>query len=297
VTINQIHNVYKVPASLQKHWHVRGYHGSPEHNSRGVVQRYLGYWDCNPATLIPPSPEDSAPVYVRMMGGAAAILPEARKLYGAGDYMMAAEILNKLVLAEPGNQDARDLMADALEQIGYQQENPGLRNSFLAGALELRSGIPSGAVPKTSSPDVMRAMSTELFLNFLGIRLDSAKAEGHRFTINLRTPDNGEEFIVELENATLTNITGYQAAKADLALTINRADLEKTLMGGKSLEAQLGDGTAKFQGDPTILKTLAGMMTDFTPTFEIFPGTLQKAPAPIEHDPFDTEEMKEVVPE
>ena len=255
VTINQIHNVYKVPASLQKHWHVRGYHGSPEHNSRGVVQRYLGYWDCNPATLIPPSPEDSAPVYVRMMGGAAAILPEARKLYGAGDYMMAAEILNKLVLAEPGNQDARDLMADALEQIGYQQENPGLRNSFLAGALELRSGIPSGALPKTSSADVMRAMSTELFLNFLGIRLDSAKAEGHRFTINLRTPDTGEEFLVELENATLTNIKGYQSAKADLTLTINRADLDDTLMGRKSLEAQLSDGTATFRGDPGILKT------------------------------------------
>ena len=105
-------------------------------------------------------------------------------------------------------------------------------------------------------------MSTELFLNFLGIRLDSAKAEGHRFTINLRTPDTGEEFIVELDNATLTNIKGYQTAKADLTLTINRADLEKTLMGGKSLEAQLGDGTAKFQGDPIILKTLAGMMTD-----------------------------------
>ena len=142
VTINQIHNVYKVPASLQKHWHVRGYHGSPEHNSRGVIQRYLGYWDCNPATLIPPSPGNSAPVYVRMMGGSAAIVPEARKLYEAGDYKMAVEILNKLVLAEPGNQEARDLMADALEQIGYQQENPGLRNSFLEGALELRAGHP-----------------------------------------------------------------------------------------------------------------------------------------------------------
>jgi len=297
VTINQIHNVYKVPASLQKHWHIRGYHGSPEHNSRGVIQRYLGYWDCNPATLIPPSPEDSAPVYVRMMGGAAAILPEARKLYATGDYMMVAEILNKLVLAEPGNQDARDLMADALEQIGYQQENPGLRNSFLAGALELRSGIPSGAIPKTSSADVMRAMSTELFLNFLGVRLDSAKAEGHRFTINLRTPDTDEEFLVELENATLTNIKGFQAAKADLTLTIDRADLDETLTGRKSLEAQLNDGTAAFQGDPSILKTLASMMTDFTPSFEIFPGTRQEALAPVKHDPFDTEEMKEVVAE
>lgn len=297
VTINQIHNIYKVPPSLQKHWHVRGYHGSPEHNSRGVIQRYLGYWDCNPATLIPPSPEDSAPLYVRMMGGSQAIIAEATKLFGRGDYKMAIEILNRLVLAEPKNQEARDLMADALEQVGYQQENPGLRNSFLAGAFELRSGIPSGAIPKTASADVMRAMSTELFLNFLGIRLDSAKAEGHRFTINLKTPDTDEEFLVELENATLTNIKGYQASDADLTLTINRADLDNTLKGRKSLEDQLKDGTARFEGDPGILKILAGMLVDFTPDFEIFPGTSPKSTEPVKHDPFDSEQMKDVVPE
>ncbi|SDK25553.1 alkyl/aryl-sulfatase [Aliiruegeria lutimaris] len=297
VTINQIHNVYEVPEALQQHWHVRGYHGSPEHNARGVIQRYLGYWDCNPATLIPPSPEDSAPIYVRIMGGAATILPEAEQLYAAGDFQMAIEILNKLVLAEPENQQARDLMADALEQVGYQQENPGLRNSFLAGAFELRSGIPSGAIPKTSSADVMRAMSTELFLNFLGIRLDSTKAAGHRYTMNLRTPDTGEQFIVELENATLTNIKGYQAENADLTLTIPRAALDETLIGAKPLEAQIADGTATFEGDSAILKTLAGMMVDFTPTFEVFPGAPVAQPAPVDHDPFDTGEMKDVVPE
>lgn len=297
VTINQIHNIYKVPPSLQKHWHVRGYHGSPEHNSRGVIQRYLGYWDCNPATLIPPSPEDSAPLYVRMMGGSQAIIAEATELFGRGDYKMAIEILNRLVLAEPENQEARDLMADALEQVGYQQENPGLRNSFLAGAFELRSGIPSGAIPKTASTDVMRAMSTELFLNFLGIRLDSARAEGHRFTFNLKTPDTGEEFLVELENATLTNIKGYQASDADLTLTINRADLDNTLTGRKSLEDQLKDGTAQFEGDPGILKTLAGMLVDFTPDFEVFPGTSPKSTDLVKHDPFDSEQMKDVVPE
>ena len=297
VTINQIQNVYTVPKALQAHWNVRGYHGSPEHNARGVIQRYLGYWDCNPATLVPPSPEEAAPVYVRMMGGADAIIAEAAKLYEAGDYRMAVEILNKLALAEPGNQEGRDLMADALEQLGYQQENPGLRNSFLAGALELRSGIPSGVIPKTTGADVMRAMSTELFLNFLGIRLDSAKAEGHRFTMNLRTPDTGEAFIVELENATLTNIKGYQAPDADLTLTIDRAALDETLMGTKSLEAHLADGTATAEGDASILGTLAGMLIDFVPNFEIFPGTRQEEAALAWHDPFDAEEMKPVVPE
>ena len=88
-------------------------------------------------------------------------------------------------------------------------------------------------------------MSTELFLNFLGIRMDSRKAEGLRFTINLVTPDNGEKFIIEMENATLTNIAGFQAPDPDLTLTINRADLEQTMMGAKTLEAQIADGTAR----------------------------------------------------
>ena len=91
-------------------------------------------------------------------------------------------------------------------------------------------------------------MSTELFLNFLGIRMDSRKAEGMRFTINLITPDNGEKFLIELENATLTNIQGFLADKPDLTLTINRSDLEQTMMGAKTLEAQIEDGTAKVQG-------------------------------------------------
>ena len=92
---------------------------------------------------------------------------------------------------------------------------------------------------------MIRAMSTELFLNFLGIRMDSVKAEGMRFTINLITPDNGEKFLIEMENATLTNIQGFLSDKPDLTLTINRADLEKTMMGAKTLDAQIADGTAK----------------------------------------------------
>jgi alkyl sulfatase BDS1-like metallo-beta-lactamase superfamily hydrolase len=273
VTINEIHNVYELPKSILARWDCRGYHGSAQHNSRGVIQRFLGFWDCNPATLVPLSPADSAPLYVEMMGGSKKILARGRKLHDQGKYLLAQEIVNKLVQAEPTNTTAKDLLADIFEQLGYQQENPGLRNSYLAAAYELRSGIPQGEMPSTSSPDVIRAMSTELFLNFLGIRMDSRKAEGLRFTINLITPDNGEQFLVELENATLTNIKGFLADKPDLTLTINRTDLEQTMMGAKTLEAQIKDGTAKVQGNVGILKQLAALMVDFDPRFEIMPGT------------------------
>lgn len=286
VTINEIHNVYEVPKSLQAKWHCRGYHGSPEHNSRGVIQRYLGFWDGNPTTLIPLPQSESAALFVEMMGGAEKILARGRELHDQGKYLLAQEILNKLVQAEPQNQVAKELLADVFEQVGYQQENPGLRNSFLAAAYELRSGIPQGATADSSSPDVIRAMSTELFLNFLGIRMDSRKAEGLRFTINLVTPDNGEKFLIELENATLTNIKGFLADKPDLTLTIKRSDLEQTMMGARTLEAQIQDGTATVQGDVGILGKLAATMVDFDPRFPIMPGTGARDGKTAKADPY-----------
>ena len=287
VTINEIHNVYKIPTSMQKEWYLRGYHGSAQHNSRGVIQRYIGFWDANPTNLIPLSPADSAPLYVEMMGGAEKIMAKGKELSDRGKYLEASEILNKLVYAQPQNQAGKDLLADVFEQIGYQQENPGLRNSFLAAAYELRSGIPATEAVESSSPDVIRAMSTELFLNFLGIRMDSVKAEGMRFTINLITPDNGEKFLIEMENATLTNIQGFLSDKPDLTLTINRADLEKTMMGAKTLDAQIADGTAKAVGDAGVLKQLASTMVDFDPRFPIMPGTQLRGTEPRKTDPFE----------
>ncbi len=270
VTINEIHNVYKTPKSISDQWYNRGYHGSPEHNSRAVINRYLGYWDVNPATIIPLSPSESAPLYVEMMGGSQPIIKKGIELFNQGKYRGASEILNKLVYAEPDNQKAKDLLADVYEQIGYQQENPGLRNSFLNGAYELRSGMPVVEDKlNTLSPDLARAMTTGLFFEFVGIMLDSRKAEGMEFTINLITPDNGEKYIIELSNATLTNIEGFQAKDADLTLTITRLGLALVMTGKKSLQDQIADGEAKAEGDIGVLKQLASTLVHFTPEFEI----------------------------
>jgi alkyl sulfatase BDS1-like metallo-beta-lactamase superfamily hydrolase len=273
VTINQIHNVYEVPESLQQSWFTRDYHGSHQNNSRGVIQRFLGYWDGNPANLIPLSPEDSGPLYVEMMGGAEKIMARGRELMNEGKYLYASEILNRLVQGEPDNQAAKDLLADVFEQIGYQQENPGLRNSFLAAAYELRNGIPTAAIPSTSSPDVVRVMTTGQFLDFLAIRMDGRETTGMQFAMNLVTPDNGEQYAIELSNETLTNIEGFQVPNPDLTLTINRSDLEQVMMGVKTLMAMIEDGTAQVEGDATILAKLGATMVDFDPRFPIMPGT------------------------
>ncbi len=294
VTINQIHNVYRVPKSLENAWYARGYHGSPQHNSRGVINRYLGYWDANPATLIPLSPEDSAPLYVEMMGGAEKIMERGKQLYDEGKYRHAQEILDKLVWAEPGNQAAKDLLADVFEQIGYQQENPGLRNSFLAGAFELRSGIPAGNPPSSTGPDMIQAMSTGLFLDFVGVRMDSKEAEGMEFSINLITPDNGERYAIELSNATLTNVEGFLNDDPDLTVTINRSDLEKVMMGAKSFADSIADGTARAVGDVGILAQLAKTLVTFEMGFEILPGTAGPA-GKVDLNPYQVSEDSALV--
>jgi len=275
VTINEIHNVYRQPDSLTRQWPAHSYHGSEEHNSRAVINRYLGYWDANPATLMPLSPRDSAPLYTEMMGGAAPILAKGRELRDEGRYREAQEILDKLVHAEPDNADAKGLLADVFEQLGYQQESPSVRNSFLAAALELRSGIPKGAIPAVSSPDVMRALTTEMFFDYLAIRMDGSRVEDVAFVANVRHPDTGDELVVELSNATLTTQVGFQSDEPTVTIVVDRADFEQVMLGESTLEELLGSNAVDVDGDLGGVEHLLASLVDFDPLFELLPGTAE----------------------
>jgi alkyl sulfatase BDS1-like metallo-beta-lactamase superfamily hydrolase len=290
VTINEIHNVYEVPKSLQQQWAARSYHGDVQNNSRAVINRFLGHYDGNPVNLIPLSPKDSAPLYVEMMGGAGKIMAKGTELIGQGRYLEATEILNRLVFAEPRNQAARNLLADAYEQLGYRAESTSVRNSFLQGAFELRNGLPGGVPVSSTGPDVVRAMTTEQWLDFVGISMDPKKADGIRFVINLVTPDNGEKYVVELSNATLTTITGEQAKRPDLTITVNRADLNQVMMGLASFDDLIAAGKAKFEGDRKGFDQLRAILVPFTPDFEILPGSAPKKPSNAPK-PFEVREL------
>jgi alkyl sulfatase BDS1-like metallo-beta-lactamase superfamily hydrolase len=286
VTINEIHNVYQVPKSLREQWAARSYHGDAQNNARGVINRFLGHYDGNPVNLIPLSPKDSAPLYVEMMGGSRKILAKGKALIAQGKYLHATEILNRLVFAQPKNQAARRLLADAYEQLGYRAESTSVRNSFLQAAFELRNGLPGGVAPRSSTPDVIRAMSTEQWLDFLAISMDPKKAEGMKFTINLVTPDNGEEYAMEMSNATLTTVKGFQAKNPDLTVTVNREDLNQVMMGLTSFDDLIKAGKARFEGDRSGFDRLRSSLVFFTPDFEILPGTAakkhSKPPKPFE---------------
>ena len=295
VTINEIQNVYQLPDSLKNKWAAHSYHGSEEHNSRAVINRYIGYWDGNPATLTPLSPKDSAPLYVDMMGGSKKIISKGKKLFDDGKYLEGVEIVNKLVYAEPSNTEAKDLLADLFEQIGYQKESPSVRNSFLGAAYELRNGMPPGTPPKSSGPDLIRGMPTELWLNSLAISLDSKKVAGKKSVINLVTPDNGEKFVVELSNSALTNIKGQQAKNPDLTITLNRTDLNSVMGGSKTFDQLITEKKAKFDGNRQVFEDLRSSLTSFTPDFELMPGTKSKTAAPLKTlDPLVVQEAAEL---
>ena len=275
VTINEIHNEYRVPDSLAQQWSVRQYHGSEFHNARAVANRYLGYWDGNPATLAPLSPADSAPLYVEMMGGADAVLVKGRSLFEEGKYLHAMEIVNKLVYAEPDNLSAKNLLASVFEQLGYQYESASMRNSFLSAAQELRSGVPGNLGVDPAGPDAMRALTASQWWDAVAIRVDSHKADGIQFKMNFVMPDVAEEMVVEMSNGTLTHISGFTVPDADVTLTINRAELLPVMMKQVTLGDQIRAGNAQVAGNVRALAHLRSTLVEFDPVFEIMPGTRQ----------------------
>ena len=274
VTINEIHNEYQVPPSLQNQWSARQYHGSEFHNSRAVINRYLGYWDGNPATLAPLSPDESAPLFVEMMGGSAPILVKSRELAAAGSYRHAMELLNKLVYAEPTNRAAKDLLADVFEQLGYQYESASMRHVFLSSAQELRNDVQPFAMPRGNSPTLARAMTTSQWWDAVATRVDSLAADELNFTLNFITPDTGQSFVVEMSGGTLSNIEGYTAPNPDATITMNRSDLETVIMGQATLGSQLQSGVGTVTGNAALLMQLNSVLVEFDPSFEVIPGTL-----------------------
>nr|WP_136250973.1 alkyl sulfatase dimerization domain-containing protein [Ningiella ruwaisensis] len=269
VTINEIHNELEVPDVLSHEWYNRGYHGSYSHNVRGIINKYLGFFDMNPANLNKLSPADSAPRYVKAMGGSEALLKLAREAYNAGDYRWGAELLNHLVFAEPDNQSARLLQADMFEQMGYQSESAGWRNTYLAGAYELRFGKPEQVDAVQAGPDMIRAMDSGLIFDFLGVRLNAQKALGKSLKINIVFPDENTRYLLELENAHLNNIKGIQAKDADVTVTMNRRDLDLMLMKAKSLGDLISEGKVTFDGEQGAFTSLLQLTEEFPFWFDI----------------------------
>ena len=220
----------RLPKSLASTWHARGYYGTLSHNAKAVYQRYLGWYDANPANLNPLPPVERGRKYVEYMGGAEAAIRRAREDFAKGEYRFVAEAMSHVVFADPSNTQARQLGADALEQLGYVAESATWRNAYLLGALELRQALPGAAARAPISPDVVRAMSLDLFFDYLGVRLNGEKAEGRHIVINWVFSDLGRRYVLNLENCALTYLADRQSERADATVTLERAVLNRLIL-------------------------------------------------------------------
>ncbi|MCI0913357.1 alkyl/aryl-sulfatase [Pseudomonas putida] len=232
-----------LPPRLANKWYSRDYYGSLSHNVRAVYQRYMGFYDGNPATLNPLPPSDAGQRYVAALGGSERVLTLAREAYDKGDYRWVAELTRHLVFAQADNSAARDLQADALEQLGYQSENATWRNAYLTGAQELRNGVAAGASKGGSADDLVRALTPSLFFDYLGVRVDAAKAAEQDLTINWRFTDIDEDYALTLRNGVLTHRDHAQHAQADVQINMSKATLDRIALKqtGFLKEAKTGD--------------------------------------------------------
>ena len=258
----------KFTPELDRHWAMRGYYGSLSHNVKATYTNYLGWFDGNPARLHALPPEDAAKRYVDFMGGASAALEKAQAAFEAGEYRWVAEVLDHLIFADPDDEAARSLQADALEQLGYQSESGPWRNFYLAGASELRHGVKDLPTPSSATPDTVRAMDIPLFFDYLGMRLNGEKAGDRRLTFVCELPDVAETWTLFMRHGTLGHRKGADE-NPDATVTIDRADLNRLILKAVDLPTLIGEGTAKVDGDERTLHDLLGLLDEFEFWFNI----------------------------
>lgn len=264
----EIAEEFELPPSLANTWANRGYYGSVSHDVKATYVLYLGWFDGNPATLHQLTPVDSSVKYVEFMGGADALLKKAKESYDKGEYRWVAEVVNHVVFADPKNQDAKNLQADALEQLGYQAESGPWRNFYLTGAKELRDGVAQLPTPNTASPDTVRAMTLEMFFDYLAVRLNGPKAGDAKAVLNFDFGDDGK-YVVELENGVLNHTADHQAEGADATITLSRDTLNKIVLGELTLAKAITAGDVKIQGDAAKLELLVNSLDKFEFWFNI----------------------------
>ncbi len=247
-TPREIAEELELPQSLRTSFANRGYYGTLSHNSKAVYQRYFGWYDGNPAHLNPLPPAQAGKRYVELAGGAAKLLENAEAAYDKGEYRWVAEVVNHLVFADPGNQNARDLLARAYDQLGYQSESGPWRDVYLTGAFELRHGGPTEGIDLAASMDMIKYAPLESFLTAMAARLNAPKAEGKELIVNLVFTDIGQTYVLELKNSVLRHYKRDTRPDANVTMRVTHDLYLKMLTGTAGLKDTLFSDDLTIEG-------------------------------------------------
>ncbi|GDX26534.1 beta-lactamase-like protein [Actinomycetes bacterium] len=269
----EIGDKLELPDDFLAHDHTRGFYGDLVHNSKAVYQRYLSWYDCNPANLYKLPPVEVGQRYVDLAGGAEALLSKARAAFAAGDYRWVAELVNHLIFADPTHGEARALQADTLEQLGYQSESSTFRNSYLTGAMELRQGPPQLGSSQVRGRGLLVAMTIEQIFDTLAVRLISENVSGLSLKINWHFTDMGgtadERWLLGLSHRTLYSVQGRNDEEAQATLTMARSTLISVIIQETTFIDEIGKGFIVIDGDATALLTIFGNLDAFPNSFNI----------------------------
>jgi alkyl sulfatase BDS1-like metallo-beta-lactamase superfamily hydrolase len=268
LTPTEIAEQLALPEPLARQWYNRGYYGTMSHNSKAVYQRYLGWYDANPAHLNPLPPEEEGKRFVVAMGGGKKVLKQADKAIAAGDLRWAATILNHLVFADDTNMAAREKLAQVYTQLGYASEAGTWRNIYLTGAQELRVG-PAKLSSGSFAPDVLAATTTSMLLDIAAVRLNPDKALARPVKINLVLSDRGETHLIQVRNGVMIHEAGIQDASADVTVTMKRPVMLMTLYAGAPAAAMAASGAITVTGDISAYQAFAGMLEASEANFEV----------------------------
>ncbi len=237
-TSREIAEAITLPESLRSTFSSRGYYGTVKHNAKAVYQFYFGWYDANPANLDPLPPRPAAEKYVVAMGGADAVLDQARQAFDAGEYRWAAELLNHLVFADENHAAGRALLAKTYDQLGYQAESGPWRDVYLTAAYELRHGGPEDGADMSAAIDLLRAIPLHKFFESMAARLNGPKAEGLNLSVNFLFSDRGEGYHLWLENAVLHS-EPHTDQTADVTLRLTHALFLKMTLGQAGIKDTL----------------------------------------------------------
>ena len=264
----EISEMIKLPAELENNWATRGYYGTLRHNSRAVYQRYMGWYNGNPSDLNNLPQGEVARKYVEFMGGEQQVIEKAQESFNQGEYRWVAEVMKHAVFANPDSEAAKGLLADSYDQLGYQAESGPWRSVYLQGAYELRNGVPTAGGTQTATPDTIRAMTPDMLFDYLAVRLDSAKAEGKAFTINVNFTDLNSAYSLTVENSVL-NHTQQQSEEPDVELTMTMAIMNRIQLKETDFDAAIESGDVAIVGDKATFDNFLTMLDDFNFWFNI----------------------------
>ena len=270
-TPREIAEQIELPPQLAKTFANRGYYGTLRHNAKAVYQFYFGWYDGNPANLDPLPPAPLAAKYVEAMGGAAAVKEKARAAFDGGDYRWASTLLDHLVFADPKDDEARELLARAYDQLGYQAESGVWRSVYLTGANELRHGVPAGAGLDTRfAGDILARIPLDLFFAAMATRVNGPKAaEQEPLTLNFVFTDVGETHVLNLENAVLHHWQRAADPNAAATVKLTRDLFLKLGMGQVGLKDFIFSDELDVDGSRTALLSFFRLLDKPDPSFPI----------------------------